>query len=366
MDYLGSNLYINWLFMLAVLSFLQWIFIGYYVLRNYNILGNKISNNAFDGIEKYKDNSKVRIPFIKDYFFIYWNIYPLIFYGFFYYLDVSWNNFLTQIIMIEGKYAQNLYNYFFKNDYVKFLDLFVLIIAIILAYIGTFGTQIKKQTRFINEKDKIYWWDVRINKKIYWIRFIFLFLNIIFIAFMTYLTTKVIIFVTLVLYSKNIIINPFNPDGFGGLRVFIEISSIILSIYLLRATMGVVGLLDHKEIKCKTQFYGDLYHILYFFLGVGYIIAFMQRIHYWLSTVNLKKYLSHDIYLYFTNQINLTDISNMIKSSGDIANYYNKLINFNKFPADLSIFTGALFTFVLPLSLWFLIHIFEEKHNESN
>ena len=366
MDYLGSNLPINWLFILAILSFFQWIFIGYYVLKNYNILGNKISNNAFDGVEKYKDNNKVRIPFIKDYFFIYWNIYPLIFYGFFYYLDVSWNNFLTQIIMIDGKDSQKLYYYFFKNDYIKFLDLFVLIVAIILAYIGTFGTQIKKQIQFINEKDKIYWWDIRINKKIYWIRFVFLFLNIILIAFITYLTTKVIIFMTLVLYSKNITINPFNPDGFGGLRVFIEIASIILSIYLLRATMGIVGLLDHIGIKNRIQFLGDIYHTLYFFFGIGFIILFMQRIHYWLSTVNLKKYLSHDIYLYFTNQINSFDINKTLKFSGDIANYYNKLLNFNKFPADLSIFTGAIFTFVLPVSLWFLIHTLENKNNEEN
>ena len=171
---------------------------------------------------------------------------------------------------------------------------------------------------------------------------------------------------TLVLYKSNLTINPFNPDNFGGLRVFIEIASVILSIYLLRATMGVVGLLDHKGVKDKTQYIGDLYHTLYFFLGIGFIIAFMQKIHYWLSTVNLEKYLSYNIYLDFTNQIKTVDINSTVKLSSDIANYYDKLLNFNKFPADLSIFTGALFTFVLPISLWFLIHIFEEKNSEEN
>jgi len=123
LDYLGSNLSINWLFILAVLSFLQWVFIGCYVLKNYDILGNKISNNAFDGIEKYKDNSKVRIPFIKDYFFIYWNIYPLIFYGFFYYLSTSWKTYLNEISMLAGDNVKELYVLMFKSKNSEIVDI---------------------------------------------------------------------------------------------------------------------------------------------------------------------------------------------------------------------------------------------------
>ncbi|NKQ40701.1 MAG: hypothetical protein HF962_03935 [Sulfurovum sp.] len=165
MDYLGSNLSINWLFILAILSCLQWMLVGYYALKNYNKLGNKISNDSFVGVEQYKDNKKARIAFTRDYFFIYWNIYPIIFYSFFYYLDVSWYNYLTQIIMIAGEVAEHYYYYLFKSNYIRFIDLLVLIIAVFIAYIGTFRVQIKKQIQYMNQKGKIYWWDIRINEK---------------------------------------------------------------------------------------------------------------------------------------------------------------------------------------------------------
>ena len=75
------------------------------------------------------------------------------------------------------------------------IDLLVLLIMTFIAYSATFGTQLKKQIEFIQSTDKVYWWDIRISKEIFWIRFIFLFTNLILVGFTVYLLTKVTFFV---------------------------------------------------------------------------------------------------------------------------------------------------------------------------
>ena len=184
MDYIGSHESINWLFILVVLSILQWIITLYLVYKNYHLLGSTIVDNAFQIKDKNINASNYpkenRISFTKDYFYIFWNIYPIIFYAFFYYLDTSWESYLNQIVMISGKKALDAYSFWFKelnffgiSIKYKYIDLFVLFFSIFLAILATFNTQIIKQKQFIKETNKLYWWDIRISKSIYWIRFIF-------------------------------------------------------------------------------------------------------------------------------------------------------------------------------------------------
>ena len=70
MHYLGSNETINWLFLLACLSIIQWIITLIYVSKNYSILGREITNNAFNIKSKYNViDYKKKVSFTKDYFF---------------------------------------------------------------------------------------------------------------------------------------------------------------------------------------------------------------------------------------------------------------------------------------------------------
>jgi len=386
MHYIGSHQTINWLFILACLSIIQWIITLIYVSKKYNILGREITNNAFSirGEFDIKDYPKEnRISFTHDYFYIYWNIYPIIFYIFFYYLDTSWNSYLNQIIMIGGDKAQEVYNFWFKQIPIfsteisyQYIDMIVLFISIFIAYKATFGTQIKKQIQFINETNKLYWWDIRISKELYWIRFIFLFFNMILVAFIAYLGLKVVLFVTSILSLDTLTINPFHPDNFGGLRVLMEISSIILAIYLLRATMGIIGFLDHRGVDDKFQFIGDFYHTSYFFFGIGFIFFFIYKIDFILGHIDISKLLSHVVYKTYNvcQDLNLTEIKNVIctepnstklaQIGGDLNNYYQNLLQFNKFPIDLSLFMSSIFTFIFPLAIWFIISFIENRTKE--
>ena len=384
MDYIGSHQLINWLFVLACLSILQWFITIYYLYKNYSLIGSKINPDAFKEKGKYtvKEYIKV-IPFSKDYFYIYWNIYPIIFYAFFYYLDTSWKAYFNQIVMIGGNRVKDIYNSLFINfnilnyniDY-KYIDGLIVFIGIYIATRATFGTQFLKQIQFINSKKQLYWWDARISEKIYWTRFIFLFFNIILVSFIAYLGFKVVLFIVAILSIENLTINPFHPDTYGGLRVLMEISSIILAIYLLRATMGIVGLFDHKGIKDRIQFYGDLYHFSYFFIGIGFIIFFIYKIDKILDSIDISPLLSHNKYKSFSicNDINLSNIHKIScfdynitylnNLAGNINNYYNTILHFNKFPIDLSLLSSSIFTFILPLSIWFIINFIKNRTNE--
>ena len=367
MDYIGSHESVNWLFVLALLSILQWILTIIFVSKKYHLMGKEISNNAFPSSKLYKE----KIPFMHDYFYIYWNIYPIIFYAFFYYVDTSWDTYLKQIIMIGGDNVKILYDSFFvefsfSKERItisnKWVDLLVLIIVATLAFFSTFRTQIKKQILFLNQTDKLYWWDIRISKELYWIRFIFLFFNMVLVGFIAYLMTKVAIFVLALLSMGTTIfnINPFHPDLFGGLRVLMEISSVILAIYLLRAMLGIVGLLDHRGVKDTFQFIGDLYHAAYFFLGIGFIVTFVYKVDNILSSVNLKDYLSSERFSTFNIETHMSNVEIANKASS-IADYYDNLLQFNKFPIDLSLFASSIFTFALPLSVWFFIKFMDNR-----
>lgn len=370
MHYIGSHQTINWLFILACLSILQWVVTLFFVYKKYNMLGREITENAFNTRSKYDVidyDEENRISFTHDYFYIYWNIYPIIFYMFFYYLDTSWSAYLNQIIMIGGVEAEEVYNTWFKtfnffnmNINYRWVDMLVLTIITVIAYKATFQTQIDKQIQFIKKKDKLYWWDIRISEELYWTRFIFLFFNMILVGFIAYLGLKVVLFVSNILALNNLIINPLHPDTFGGLKVLMEISSIVLAIYLLRGMMGIVGLIDHKGVDDILQLIGDIYHTLYLFLGIGFIVYFIYKVDSILGNIDISKLLTNDIYRTYDicNESNSTKI---IQMASDISNYYGNLLHFNKFPIDLTLFTSSIFTFILPLVIWFIVRFIENR-----
>ena len=178
-----------------------------------------------------------------------------------------------------------------------------------------------------------------------------------------YLLFKIIFLVIYVLYSSNIYINPFFPDSYGGLKVFMEIASIIFNIFLVHSLIGIVSYADHKDVRnIKSQFYGDLLYLLFFPVAFLLLFIFTYKIDSLLSTVNTSELLSHEKYMHFAIDSNFS-FENIILRSNDMLNYYTSLSQFNKFPIDLNLFTNVLFTFVLPLSLWFISNIFLDKNN---
>ena len=367
LNYLGVNF--HWLSILFFLSILQWAIIGYLVYKERDKLFNNIQ-----GFHERKE----KISFTKDHFFWFWNIYPIIFYLFFYYIEIMWPSWYQSLLMIDhNDKIKILYeNIFFisKDSYwidVDFIFLFAIFIPISL--LSAFYLQNAKIDKFEKNKNKIYWWDKRINPNIFLTRNIFLFFNLVLIAYITLIVTKIAIFIISTLFINELNIFPFHPDGYGGLRVFMEISAIILSIYLLRSAIGVVGYLDHGNEQGISHVLVDTWNFIFIFFGLFFVAELIIKIQNYLKKAfdkyNLETILSPEMYNKWINQYeNEVDIHNLEKVSNfldNITNFYS-VYNFNNFPLDLSLYISPIFTLILPLSLWFLFKSFEQHTLNNN
>jgi len=366
LNYIGVEL--HWLSILFLLSILQWVIMGYLVYNNKDKLFNEI---------KGFNNRKDKISFIKDHFFWFWNIYPIIFYLFFYYIEIMWSSWYQSLLMIDyNNKIKGLYeNIFFISETSHWIDVdFILLFVIFIpiSILSAFYLQNKKTNEFEKNKNKIYWWDKRINPNIFLVRNIFLFFNLVLIAYITLIITKIAIFVMSALLINNLNIFPYHPDGYGGLKVFMEISAIIISIYLLRSAIGVVGYLDHGKEQGFSHIAVDTWNFMFIFLGLFFVTASIVKIKSHLNNAyekyNIDALLSSEIYNKWINQYkveldqnNLELVSNF---SDNIHNFYS-IYNFNNFPLDLSLYISPIFTLILPLSLWFLFKSFESHTNNN-
>jgi len=352
LNYIGAGKSINWLFILFILSILQWILVG---LEIY-----KCRNKLFSDIPNFRIKEKV--PFIKDEFYVFWNIFPIILYAFFSYLDMSWNTLFKSILLLDKEHQiLKFYNELFGNYAITHYDILSIIVMFLLGLCAVF-VQIDKQINFTKKCNKIYWWDIKINKLIYWYRSIFLFFNMILIGYISFILFKITVFISLVL-NVDLNVFPFHPDHYGGLKVIMEISSIIVALYLLRSLMGIVGLYDHKE-QGFSQKIGDYYNLAYLFAGViliiYQIIMFKKHLLKAFEKYNFENIIfNKDKYLEFINSFtnNLHKEVISINDIEKIEKYYT-YIDFNKFSLDINLYTSSVFTFILPLSLWFIFRYF--------
>lgn len=343
MTYLGFDAPVNWLQCLFLLSVLQWILTGTFLIKYRKKLLMEIPGHSHT------------VPFIKDTFYIYWNLYPIVFYLLLHSIESNLPFTLTSLDMISNHQATEDYALFFIQDIFgilpwKYVDIGVLVFSIFLAYFGSFRIQPKKQTDYIETGSKIYWWDKRLNHSIYNIRLIFLFFNLIFIAFMIYILTKLALFITVFLsHHGSLSISPFHPDHYGGLSPLIEIASTIMLIYLFRVAMGVKGLMDHREVKDIMQKIGDFYHLFHLPMAILFLFYFLYQTNALLDKVDMAHLLRPEI---FQALIPVSSFIN-IHEIGTSAGYLRALQEFNSTPIIIKIFSGTLFATFSSFVIWF-------------
>ncbi len=344
MTYLGSDATVNWLQLLFVLSVLQWLLTAFLLIKHRKKLLLEIPGYT-----------QKTVPFIQDTFYIYWNLYPIVFYLLFHGIESNFSFTLTTFDMMSHHQAANDYALLFTQDISgklpwKYIDIGIVIFAIFLAWYGAFYLQNKKQENYLQTQSKIYWWDKRLVPAIYYLRMVFLFFNLIFISFMIYLLTKLALFVALFLsHSDSISISPFHPDHYGGLSPLIDIASTIMLIYLFRVVMGIKGWLDHREVKQGLQKIGDIYHMAHFPIAFLFLSYFLYQFNALMDTIDVMRLLHPELFSALIPNTPNPDFHAISTSSG----YLRALLSFNNTPVIVKIFTGTFFATFSSFLIWF-------------
>ena len=345
MTYLGSDAPINWLQCLFWFSIFQWLLTAVFLVKNRKQLLVEIPGYSHT------------VPFIKDTFYIYWNLYPIVFYLLFHNIESNFSFTLASLDMISQHQATQDYNFFFMQDIFdipwRYIDISVFVLSIFLAYLGAFHIQPKKQAYYIKTRSKIYWWDKRLNQIIYYIRLVFLFFNLIFIAFMVYLLTKLALFIVLFLsHSDTISISPFHPDHYGGLVPILDIASTFMLIYLFRIVMGIKGFMDHQEAGGMLQKIGDYYHVAHTLIALMFLPYFLFQTNILLNSVDVVHFLNPELFKALISAPSHADPHAISTSAG----YLRALQEFNSTPVVVKIFTGTLFATFSSFIIWFFHH----------
>ena len=363
LNYIGQEY--SWLFYLALLSVIQHI-VTAILIRTDAKSTVETSIHTVTTMQMTYPDFKRYVSYIQDHFYWFWNIFPIIFFAHFLYIDYSWSAWMQSLFLLDiDKQIEDLYKNFFYSNYSQYIDSFILVfISLVSLYFGYFG-QDKKHQIMMQEKNELYWWSKKFNPKIYFLRKIFLVTNLILIGYLTYLITKISIFLSIILAFEKLNIFPFHVDGYGGLHFFMEISSILIAMYLLRASMGIIGLDDHKD-QGTIHKIGDWANIIYLPLAISLFSLLIYQVKKHLSLANeaynIKQYLSLEHFNGFIEKFkNSTDPVSVLS---DFNNYY-AILNNNSFPIDITMFYNTAFTAVMPISIWFLIENFKGQIKEE-
>ncbi|MHC4214534.1 MAG: hypothetical protein ACYSWP_14315 [Planctomycetota bacterium] len=195
----------------------------------------------------------------------------LIFYVYVWYHWDTWNGAISLVFGCGYNETLSLLNKFFNNR----------IISVVLIAIAVAGCakQLQKQKGFdTNNKAVIYWWDRRISKRIFYVRFYSLFFNLITVMIVSLLILKLSLLVSIVPFATASQIKPIigHPDGNWGTGALGQMAISIAMVCVFLSGCGIVALLDHwKQGFMHTV--GD----------VLLIVAILPAI--WLLTVPLMK-----------------------------------------------------------------------------
>jgi len=357
LEYIGSEYSYNWLLILALFSVLQWFITLYIIYSN-----SSIKLHIVEDIQEKHPGYDRYLSFLSDNFYWFWNIFPIIYFVHFFYIEASWETWMQSLFILDvDSQIKELYEQFFYSQLSKNVDISILIILIIPSLIFGYFGQDKKHKKMIEEKTSLYWWSKTLNSKIYFLRKIFLVSNLLLIGFLTYLISKISIFITMLLNIPELNIFPFHLDGYGGLHPIMQVTAILLSMYLLRASMGLIGLDDHKGQGFSHKV-GDILNIIYLPIGVALMYLIYSSIKNHLAIASEKyeisKYLSSEIYQKFLD--NFKGASDKAEALSPFFDYYS-ILAYNSFPIDIGLFYNTAFTAVLPISIWFLVKSYQDK-----
>lgn len=152
----------------------------------------------------------------------------------------------------------------------------LLFIIVILSSIGCI-LQLLKQNKFRKSKNYVYWWDIRISKKIFRIRLICLFFNMLTVILVAATIFKLILIISVVALKCDISPIFFHPDGMGGLGNIGTAALTIAFTCIIISGCGLVALIDHRG-QGATHLIGDVALLLMFLFALWVLTVPLWKI----------------------------------------------------------------------------------------
>ena len=230
-------------------SILVGVLFGVAVLQWFLLLPLAVKKGLIHGINYDSvKNVATKIPLAKDIWFILWNLLPFALLACYAYMWYNWGEWAASLAMLvhpdpEATLAQ--VDTFFASPVIPYVVLAIAVFAAI--------AQIPKQIRYIQasgtgdkSNDRAYWWDWRISRLIFAIRFLALPFNMFTVLMVALMIVRILTFLSLVAFSCEAVPALFHPDGMGGFSVVGSLAMAAAIPCIIYSGCGVVAIIDHK------------------------------------------------------------------------------------------------------------------------
>jgi hypothetical protein len=183
------------------------------------------------------------IPFIDDLFFIAWNILPIALLVVYYRLWSDWNAWATTVqlrapgaLKVEAlEVMLDFPNYAVVQGVIVFISLVACL------------SQFKKVAGFEHDKSFLYWWDLRISRRIFWVRLVALFFNFYTVAYVLVKMLAVTVHAVLMPFLTDVEPALGHPDGFAGFAPYGQICLVLAFGYMVIFAIALLGATDHMK-----------------------------------------------------------------------------------------------------------------------
>lgn len=228
---------------------IQWILVLYFGTRS-RALGSLDSHPMVTALRGNQPSSTLRaVPFVRDSFFILWNLLPFAFgipYLFLYYHD--WGD-IHKGLSLHFTNVEVFYNRWIHS--VLFSPL-LLVGILVIAFVSAM-LQITKQRSYIQHGTHVYWWDWRISKPLYLTRLVFLIINMAGILFSAFMLGVLFGFI-LDLVSHGTPNSPMfaslvDADQMGGFAFLFDFTTGMAVVLLFISGMSLTGVFDHWDTE---------------------------------------------------------------------------------------------------------------------
>lgn len=319
---------------------------------------------------------KQKAPFLKDAFFILWNIFPIYLLCVYSYMAMNWSNWKADLLLLNSTDLPAIYDQLNAFRFNKNSFLMLILISLFAAL-----WQFKKQKKLKNEKEKIYWWDIRISKSIFYIRMVALFFNMFSVLYVVFTAIIISIFILSVVKIDHLNLTFFHPDNSGGLMVIGNLSIVLSSVFLFTSGLGLAAIFDH-------EFKQGLSHTLTDIIAPLFIIPALIILIY--PTITNKDRLTNEFHNLnvVAGKILCKDIpdeyqailikgvdKNDAEPSDISSNAFNdwlgknsprnsalrQILQINYFPINWSMFISLVTTWLAPLFIWIFFNIYSSR-----